>query len=86
MLQPLSKKSQYNEVYISITFQSINHVTHILWPVSVITMRQQFKHLIIESKLDYIESNLQFKDLTFKAIVPKLDYIDSKLEYYDLSL
>ena len=49
-------------------------------------MRLQSKHLIIESKLDYIESNLQFKDLTFKAIVPKLDYIDSKLEYYDLSL
>ena len=66
-------------------FQSKNHMTHILRPVSV-TMRQQSEHLISESKLDYIESKLQVKDLTFTAIVPKLDYIESYLEYNDFSL
>ena len=43
-----------------------------------VTIQQQLKHLIIESKLDYIESNLQSMD-------SKLDYIESNLQFKDSS-
>ena len=35
-----------------------------------VTIRKQLKHLIIESRLDYIESNLHSMHSTFQAIVP----------------